>query len=61
MLSARWKDDLNARIAHLVELRDQLSGCIGCGCLSLKTCPLRTPWDELAEEGPGPPRLLQAD
>ena len=53
-----WKDDLNDRITRLTNLRDRLSGCIGCGCLSLKTCPLRNPQDRLASEGPGS-RLLE--
>ncbi len=57
-LSARWKAELNARIARLTELRDQLGGCIGCGCMSLKVCPLRNPLDELARQGAGP-RLLK--
>jgi MerR family transcriptional regulator, redox-sensitive transcriptional activator SoxR len=56
-LSAQWRSDLNDRIERLVRLRDQLDGCIGCGCLSLGVCPLRNPWDKLAEQGPGP-RLL---
>jgi MerR family redox-sensitive transcriptional activator SoxR len=59
-LSNRWKKDLEERIARLEELRDQLSDCIGCGCLSLDSCPLRNPMDVLAEEGPGP-RLLEYD
>lgn len=59
-LSARWKADLNDRIARLTQLRDQLDGCIGCGCLSMKACPLRNPWDELAAQGPGP-RLLDPE
>ncbi len=58
-LSARWKDDLNSRIKRLTELRDQLGGCIGCGCMSLKICPLRNPMDELGREGAGP-RLLKS-
>jgi MerR family redox-sensitive transcriptional activator SoxR len=53
-LSARWKQDLDARIHALTQLRDQLSGCIGCGCLSLKQCPLRNADDSLSGEGPGP-------
>ena len=57
-LSARWKAELNDRIARLTELRDQLGGCIGCGCMSLKVCPLRNPLDELARQGAGP-RLLK--
>ncbi|MBB5574057.1 MULTISPECIES: redox-sensitive transcriptional activator SoxR [Rhizobium] len=56
-LSAQWKDDLDNRIRRLQGLRDKLDGCIGCGCLSMQSCPLRNPLDELAKEGPGP-RLL---
>ena len=56
-LSARWRDDLDRRITRLIELRDRLSGCIGCGCMSLKVCPLRNPMDELGRQGAGP-RLL---
>jgi len=59
-MSKRWRDDLDARISRLEALRDQLGDCIGCGCLSLKTCPLRNPMDELGAEGPGP-RLLDFD
>lgn len=57
VLSAKWKAKLDDRIARLVRLRDQLSDCIGCGCLSVDSCPLRNPWDALAQQGPGP-RLL---
>lgn len=56
-LSALWKRGLDERIERMVRLRDSLTGCIGCGCLSLKVCPLRNPADRLAEQGPGP-RLL---
>ncbi|HEY6489588.1 MAG: redox-sensitive transcriptional activator SoxR [Terracidiphilus sp.] len=59
-LSTVWGADLDARIERLTRLRDQLSGCIGCGCLSLGVCPLRNPWDALGEQGPGP-RLLDPD
>ncbi|HEY3756803.1 MAG TPA: redox-sensitive transcriptional activator SoxR [Opitutaceae bacterium] len=59
-ISARWHAALDERIARLTQLRDHLTGCIGCGCLSLKSCPLRNPWDKLAAEGPGP-RLLEPD
>ena len=52
-LSARWHQQLDERIERLTRLRDQLNGCIGCGCLSLKDCPLRNPGDELAAQGPG--------
>jgi MerR family redox-sensitive transcriptional activator SoxR len=56
-LSARWHQDLDDRITKLTKMRDHLTGCIGCGCLSMKQCPLRNPWDELAEQGPGPQLL----
>ena len=59
-LSDRWKADLDARIEKMRRLRDQLDGCIGCGCLSLKSCPLRNPLDELSGQGSGP-RLLEPD
>lgn len=53
-LSARWREALDARIQGLTQLRDQIDGCIGCGCLSLKVCPLRNDGDCLAGSGPGP-------
>lgn len=56
-LSAGWKADLDDRINKLIGLRDQLNCCIGCGCLSMQECPLRNPWDELSEQGPGPQLL----
>lgn len=59
-LSAAWKQQLDARIARLTALRDQLDGCIGCGCLSLQACPLRNPDDHLGNEGSGP-RLIDPD
>ena len=59
-LSRRWRAELEARIESLSRLRDQLDGCIGCGCLSLRDCPLRNPGDVLAAEGPGA-RLLERD
>jgi MerR family redox-sensitive transcriptional activator SoxR len=59
-LSARWRTELDARIDRLTRLRDQLDGCIGCGCLSIDRCPLRNPEDVLATEGPGP-RLLDPE
>ncbi|WP_308445874.1 redox-sensitive transcriptional activator SoxR [Chitiniphilus purpureus] len=53
-LSAHWQAALDERIAQLTRLRDTLTGCIGCGCLSMQACPLRNPHDELAAHGPGP-------
>ncbi|MFK7956817.1 MAG: redox-sensitive transcriptional activator SoxR [Lysobacterales bacterium] len=53
-LSLKWREQLNRRINALEQLRDSLSGCIGCGCLSLDSCPIYNPDDALSEEGPGP-------
>lgn len=52
-LSARWRRDLDARIETLEGLRDRLTTCIGCGCLSLKTCALLNPGDEAGSLGAG--------
>ncbi len=57
-VSAHWQGRLNARIALLERLRDQLDHCIGCGCLSLKSCPLYNPQDVLAAGGAGPQRWV---
>ncbi|MFE1168456.1 redox-sensitive transcriptional activator SoxR [Nocardiopsis sp. NPDC058789] len=57
-VSAQWREELDARITQLIRLRDDLTGCIGCGCLSLDTCVLSNPDDELAATGPGPRRLM---
>lgn len=55
-VSTVWQDRLNERIALLERLRDQLGFCIGCGCLSLKSCPLYNADDALGKKGPGPRR-----
>ncbi len=52
-LSSDWREELNVRIAYLERLRDLMTGCIGCGCLSMKNCPLYNDGDRLAEEGDG--------
>lgn len=58
MLSEGWAADLDRRILQLQKLRDGLTGCIGCGCMSLDRCPLHNANDRLGAEGPGPRRLL---
>ena len=52
-LSRRWREDLDRRIATLEALRDRLTTCIGCGCLSIDRCSLLNPDDEAAALGPG--------
>ncbi len=52
-LSRSWREQLDARITTLEAIRGRLTTCIGCGCLSLKTCGLLNPGDEAAAAGPG--------
>lgn len=56
-LSRHWRRDLDERIHRLQQLRDELDGCIGCGCLSLQACRLSNPEDRLAAQGDGAVRL----
>ncbi len=53
-LSATWTERIDARIAELERLKDGLTGCIGCGCLSMERCRLANPADRAARNGPGP-------
>jgi MerR family redox-sensitive transcriptional activator SoxR len=53
-LSRSWRRRLDEQIRSIEQLRDQLDSCIGCGCLSLRTCALSNPDDTLAARGPGP-------
>ena len=52
-LSRGWRPRIEEQIERLERLRDKLDGCIGCGCLSLRTCALNNPDDEVAARGPG--------
>lgn len=60
-LSRSWRPLLDARIAAMTALRDTLSNCIGCGCLSLKVCALYNPGDAAAAKGSGPRYLMGDD
>ena len=53
-LSSTWTRRIDQRIAELERLRDGLTECIGCGCLSLERCRLANPGDRAAGRGPGP-------
>ncbi len=57
-LSRVWRERLDERITLLEGLRDQLSSCIGCGCLSLRSCALYNPADRAVGLGSGPRYLL---
>ena len=53
-LSGTWKTRIDSRIAELERLREGLTECIGCGCLSINRCKLANPADGAARGGPGP-------
>jgi len=57
-ISASIRNRIEARIAEMERVRDRLDGCIGCGCLSLKTCSIYNPEDRLGKQGPGPRQIL---
>lgn len=59
-LSKNWQSQLQTRIDALLALRDQLDSCIGCGCLSLRSCALYNHADQLGQKGAGP-RILMGD
>jgi MerR family redox-sensitive transcriptional activator SoxR len=58
-VSECWRADLDERIRLMQQLRDHLTDCIGCGCLSIDVCALANPHDRLGDEGPGARRLAQ--
>lgn len=60
-LSRSWRHRLDDRIATLQALRDDLTGCIGCGCLSLRRCTLYNPDDVASTRGPSARYLLGDD
>ena len=57
-ISKTIRDRIDAQIAQLEKVRDDLDGCIGCGCLSLKKCALYNANDKWGESGTGP-RVLR--
>ena len=60
-ISECWQAELDRRILHLEQLRDDFKDCVGCGCLSLDRCALANPYDALAAKGPGPQRLVASN
>ncbi|MFS4439406.1 redox-sensitive transcriptional activator SoxR [Paracoccaceae bacterium GXU_MW_L88] len=60
VMSAHWQGELNQRINKLKVLRDQLHHCIGCGCMSVKSCPIYNADDRLGT-APGPQRFGLSD
>jgi len=60
-ISQRFRKRLDDHIAMVERLRRRLDGCIGCGCLSLKTCTLYNPEDRARAAGPGPRFVMTAE
>lgn len=58
-VSRAWKRQLEERRRAIENLEHELTGCIGCGCLSMKACLLLNPDDTLCGRGPGPVRLQE--
>jgi MerR family transcriptional regulator, redox-sensitive transcriptional activator SoxR len=58
-VSASWRAELDTRLEQLLQLRDDFTDCVGCGCLSLDRCSLANSGDQLANKGPGPRRLIE--
>lgn len=59
-ISRRWIAHLEARRREIEQLEREITGCIGCGCISLQRCRVLNPQDTLAGQGPGPARLPPA-
>lgn len=60
-LAREWRPQLDRRIAALQQVRDGLSMCVGCGCLSMRQCAIYNPDDALATQGPGARRVFPGD
>lgn len=56
-VASKWQKDLDAKLHQIQLLKDNLTGCIGCGCLSMEKCQLLNPDDILHEEGCGAQRI----
>ncbi len=58
-VATKWQVHLQQKLERIERLKNNLSGCVGCGCLSLKACRLLNPDDVCSEAGQGPQRVLQ--
>ncbi|WP_240798103.1 MULTISPECIES: redox-sensitive transcriptional activator SoxR [Vibrio] len=56
-VAKKWQADLDRKMAQIQSLRANLTGCIGCGCLSMKKCHLLNPEDKLSQQGKGAQRI----
>ncbi|MDW3124002.1 redox-sensitive transcriptional activator SoxR [Vibrio sp. 1974] len=58
-LSKQWAKSLDQKVLEMQRLRNNLDTCIGCGCLSLKSCGIFNPNDEISAHGEGPRFLIE--
>ncbi|MCP3699608.1 MAG: redox-sensitive transcriptional activator SoxR [Aliivibrio sp.] len=57
-VASKWQKDLDTKLHQIQSLKENLTGCIGCGCLSMEKCQLLNPDDILHEEGSGAQRII---
>lgn len=57
-VARKWSNDLEQKMAKIQALKNNLTGCIGCGCLSMQKCHLLNPADSLSGQGTGPQRII---
>lgn len=60
-LALSWQEALTRRIDKLTRLKDSMTGCIGCGCLSMDVCPIYNPGDRVGQQQTGPVFLDNSD
>lgn len=60
-LARGWRRRIDDRLSELERLRDNLTSCIGCGCLSLQRCRLYNPGDVANDDGSGARYLLEGE
>lgn len=60
-LAMSWQAALTLRIDKLTRLKDSMTGCIGCGCLSMDVCPIYNPGDRVGKQQAGPVFLDNSD
>lgn len=57
-VARKWQQDLDKKLQQIQSLKENLTGCIGCGCLSMTQCHLLNPDDVLKNDGQGAQRIL---
>ncbi|ULN65102.1 redox-sensitive transcriptional activator SoxR [Vibrio gigantis] len=58
-VAKKWQGQLDSKMAQIRSLQENLTGCIGCGCLSMQKCHLLNPEDILHDQGQGAQRIAE--